>query len=108
MCYLILPAIFEDYTAVLICMDSARGFHPTNKICRIIRRYLEESGRQAHPPISVRISLPAYRAKVSVQQNSCDCGVFLLKYACWFFDQHMKGCPIIIRNDIFRCKCSIA
>ncbi len=108
MCYLVLSAIFEDDTAVLICMDSAQGSHPTKEICQIIRRYLEEYGRQAHPPISVRISLPAHQAKVPVQQNSCDCSVFLLKYACWFFDQHMKGCPIIIRNDIFRCKCSIA
>ena len=108
MCYLILSAIFEFDTAVLIYMDSAQGSHPTKEICQIIRRYLEEYGRQAHPPISVRISLPAYRAKVPVQQNSCDCGVFLLKYACWFFDQHMKGDPIKIQNDIFRCKCSIA
>jgi len=83
-------------------MDSVPGVHPTLKICQILRRYLEESGRQVDPPISVRINAPAIMAEVPLQMNKCDCGVFLLKYASHSLDQHVRGFPIHTTRNMFR------
>ena len=97
-----LVCIFECDTAAFICMDSIPGVHPTAKICQILRRYLEESGRQVDPPISIRINAPARMAEVPLQMNTCDCGVFLLKYASHSLDQHVRGFPIHTTRNMFR------
>jgi hypothetical protein len=83
-------------------MDSAPSVHPTVKICQILSRYLVESGRRLDPPISVLRNAPAHIAEVTVQTNSWDCGVFLLKYASHCLDQHVRGFPIHITRNTLR------
>ncbi len=49
--------------------------------------------------IPIRITarnFPDVHPEVPTQENSCDCGVFLLKYAAWFFEKYIKGNPIRI------------
>jgi hypothetical protein len=41
-------------------------------------------------------NFPDVHPKVPLQKNGYDCGVFLLKYAAWFFEEHIKGNPIRI------------
>jgi Ulp1 family protease len=117
-----------------VCMDSLKC-HPLKKICKILRKYLEEEWKcqkarhemkkaelvnagegeklrlvgqiqlkKTHPlfkkgTIPVRVTarnFPDVHPKVPTQENSCDCGVFLLKYAAWFFEEYIKGRPIRI------------
>ena len=41
-------------------------------------------------------NFPDVHPRAPLQKNGCDCGVFLLKYAAWFFEEHIKGNPIRI------------
>ncbi len=36
--------------------------------------------------------------EVPLQQNSFDCGVFMLKYAAWFFNAYIQECAIPINR----------
>jgi hypothetical protein len=41
-------------------------------------------------------NFPAVFPKVPAQENCCDCGVFLLQYAAWFFDAYIYAHPMPI------------
>ena len=95
-----------------VCMDSLK-LHPLKRICQILRKYLEKQWecekiqlKTSHPlskkdTIPVRMtaqSFPDVHPKVPSQKNRYDCGVFLLKYAGWFFNEYIEGRPISLTH----------
>ena len=106
----------DEEIPAFVCMDSLK-IHPLEKICEILRKYLiGEWNRCSITPLRITArNFPAVFPEVPVQENLIDCGVFLLKYAAWFFDACIEGRPIlltrksveeklkgVVDNDMFR------
>jgi sentrin-specific protease 7 len=94
----------EAEIPAFVCMDSLKD-HPQKQICQILRRYFNQL-KKMHPrfnrgAIPVSLTDSNFRdvyPEVPLQQNSFDCGVFVLKYAAWFFNAYIQGCAIPINR----------
>ena len=129
----------DEEIPAFICMDSLK-LHPLDKICVILRRYIEEEWKNQKTrqdeaikmkevelvnavecqrlmlisQLQLKKSNPLFRdgttipsritarnfpdvhPDVPAQNNSYDCGVYILKYAAWFFESIKGASPIRI------------
>jgi Ulp1 family protease len=91
-----------------VCMDSLNwhpvlNYHPMKKICTVLRKYMEVEWKcEQKDTIPIRLTarnFPDVHPKIPLQKNGYDYGVFILKYAAWFFEEHIKGNQIRITQE---------
>ncbi|KAH8061449.1 hypothetical protein JL722_4071 [Aureococcus anophagefferens] len=79
----------------IIFMDSLK-MHSAPKVERFLRAFLELEWAKRKPDepelkLKLKVDLPLVVPKVPMQTNSCDCGVYVLRYAEEFLSRRRRG-----------------
>ena len=80
-------------------MDSLK-MHSAPKVERFLRAFLELEWAKRKPDepelkLKLKVDLPLVVPKVPMQTNSCDCGVYVLRYAEEFLSRAVGAAPTV-------------
>ena len=83
----------------IIFMDSLK-MHSAPKVERFLRAFLELEWAKRKPDepelkLKLKVDLPLVVPKVPMQTNSCDCGVYVLRYAEEFLSRAVGAAPTV-------------
>ena len=83
----------------IIFMDSLK-MHKPAKVERFLRAFLECEWAKRKPDepelkLKLKVDLPLVVPKVPMQTNSCDCGVYVLRYAEEFLSRAVGAAPTV-------------